>query len=234
MKFLLLFAVSIFAMSSCSNDEDLALQDGEESLPVWMTQDGHFDVNLYNASVMDSAWRELSLDDRKKAFNIPEDVLSTLTTTELLYACTVNPFALTYVGFPNPYSGLIYSNLEYYNGYQELLRRANYKEVTAEYVTRSEYLKNFKQRVGSDNFIEYYAAGIALLLLDNQTFIEDMDKSVAEKLLKQCIEYQSSGYLYDYPLVYIGQFNEDGTPFAHPYVIDSVVHRLTEYLQEQD
>lgn len=232
-KILLLSVISVFAITSCSNDEDLDAQDIEETLPVWMTSDGHFDVDLYNASVMDSAWRQLDINERDAALNIPEEVLPTLSSNELLYACSVHPAFLTYVYFDDPAIALVHLIMNKYNGFNELLKRSNYREVIAEFVMNNSYLKDFNNRNG-DDFKEYYRAAGILLFLDNQNFIEGMDKSVAKRLLENCLEYQSSGYLYNIPLVYIDKYKEDGTPRTYFYVIDSVVNRLTEYLNGQE
>lgn len=233
-KILLLLAVNLFVTTSCSSDEDLALLDDEETLPVWITEDGHFDVDLYNASVKDSVWRSSDLDYRRESLNIPEDILPTLTTRELVYACSAYPFTTTYFGFEDPVLGLIYFILEYYNGYHELLERDDYREAIAEYVMNSEYLKNFKLRYSSEDTEKYYRDAGILLLLDHNMFVDGMDKSIAKRLLTKCLEYQSSGYLNVRPFYYVGQYKEDGTPRIYFYVIDSVVNRLSEYLQEQE
>lgn len=232
MKILLLSAISVLAMTSCSNDEDLALQEGEETLPVWMTEDGHFNVDLYNESIMDSAWYHESYSVRLNVLNIPEDVLPTLSSKELFYACSVHPFLPNFTAFNNQLAGVL-SVLDAYNCYIELLNRDDFREIIAEYVISCESLSNPNHGSDYNSVVRYFSDAAILFLLDQAEFIKGMNKSVAKKLLNKCLEYQSYEFLHRFPYYYTDGYNEDGTQRIHRHVIDSVVFRLTEYLQEQ-
>lgn len=124
---------------------------------------------------------------RINAMQIPTNILTEISTEELVIACINYPFGLQYGAYKNEYEGII-KIIEEFNGLSELMKRKDacaylteiYKNANAEGLTIKD--KRIDERFWSLKF------GYLELLICQDQIINSSDNEVAKTLLTTVVD----------------------------------------------
>lgn len=189
---MLLFIISVSVIMALAYAEIPSNAIGITNEEAWISQDGQYD---YPVDVLDEEWKKFtSAEEMRRAIQIPEEVLESISTEELLLLILKYPLLCDIHAFDTLEDG--YEHLkEQFNGIQEFLSRQDaFEELIAAYDAypiRKEKFLDYNTITDEENYVEqlnfmleddYYRA----LILQDGRVLETVD--ILEMLLKDVLE----------------------------------------------
>ena len=186
------FLLALSAMAACTTDEPTPIIQDDQTSPVlpvenfvmWPTptiDDSNLTGEGYNYDYWKTHKGEAQTGDELFAMcNVPNDLLKSMSTTNLAWTCFNHPYNNDWIAFNDYYQGIL-SVITRFNGYEELMKRKGGAEAALDLYTQLGYNQEGKISVSETSMISWTL--VLCTACDYLAFNQDQVSRLAQDVL---------------------------------------------------